>query len=307
MKTSLSPGPCVICGSQSVSRFRPVYLIRHDLPEGTDPKCHLARCDRCGSISVFPLPSEGTLARYYETYASLRGALGEQALDWSGRSVLPRIQNLAKELGGGRVLDIGCFDGGLLSLLPSSFEKYGLEVNEVSCQKARERGITVKSDPLESVDFSHRFDLILALDLLEHLRDPKAAVRRMSEMLAPGGYLLLQTGNAASLPARILREDWGYMVSLGHLHALTPRALRLVATELGMREIGLDRVRHSKGTLADNILRNLLAYGFHAFRRLYSVSRPLASRSSVLRRIYRHSPPRALCLDHMTYIGQKQI
>lgn len=282
-------------------------MIRYGLPEGTDPERHLARCDRCGSISVFPLPSEETLGRYYETYASLREALGEQVLDWSGRSVLPPILEIANELGGGRVLDVGCFDGGLLSLIPSSFEKYGLEVNEISCEKARERGITVRSDPLESVDFHCQFDLILALDLLEHLRDPKSAIQRMCEMLAPGGYLLLQTGNAASLPARILRENWGYMVSLGHLHSLTPRALRLVAAELGMREVRLDHARHSKGTLADNISKNLTAYGFHVFRRLYDALRPLASRFSLLQDIYRHSPPRALCIDHMTCIVQKSV
>ena len=97
------------------------------------------------------------------------------------------------------------------------------------------------------------------------------------------------------------------MASFGHLHALTPRALRAVAAEIGMEEICLELTCHSRGPLLSRAYGNGRVYAFHVFRRLYGAFAPLARNSSFLQEINQHSPPRALSQDHITYIGRKRV
>jgi glycosyltransferase involved in cell wall biosynthesis len=56
-----------------------------------------------------------------------------------------------------------------------------------------------------------RFDAVLALDVIEHLKQPEAAVRAIAEILRPGGVLYASTGNIAYAPMRL-------SLALGHFN-----------------------------------------------------------------------------------------
>ena len=62
-------------------------------------------------------------------------------------------------------------------------------------------------------DFGRRFDVIAMLDLIEHLPDPLAALRRSHELLQPGGFLVVYTPNHAGITTRV--ADLAYRISGG--------------------------------------------------------------------------------------------
>ncbi|MGH2898237.1 MAG: class I SAM-dependent methyltransferase, partial [Solirubrobacteraceae bacterium] len=93
-----------------------------------------------------------------------------------------------------RILDAGCGSGRNMVMLASRGEVTGIEPAAASLRAARERGagpvLTGSLDePLALADAS--FDLAVALDVLEHVQDDRAALRELARVLAPGGRLLV--------------------------------------------------------------------------------------------------------------------
>jgi len=100
----------------------------------------------------------------------------------------------------GRVLEIGCGAGGTLRWLKSTgraAQTFGFEYVPEAAAKAAEIADAVESGDIEAkgLPFEGNFDLILCLDVLEHLRDPWAVVRQVRERLNPGGTLIISVPN----------------------------------------------------------------------------------------------------------------
>jgi SAM-dependent methyltransferase len=145
-----------------------------------------------------------------------------------------------------RVLDVGCADGRLLDWYRASaagdrIETHGIEMDESAADVARRRGHRVVSGRFE-VDReleSGRFDLMLAFHVIEHVEDPEAFARRASELLAPGGLLVVTTPNWDSPDARRFRGHWGGNHFPRHWTLFDPRTLEELARATGLE---LERV-----------------------------------------------------------------
>lgn len=94
--------------------------------------------------------------------------------------------------GAARVLDIGCGTGLILEELNGRATAVGLDFSHQALSFCRKRGL----DNLISGDVSHlpiadsSLDLVLALDLFEHIKDDVSLIRDIHRILKPGGYLL---------------------------------------------------------------------------------------------------------------------
>jgi SAM-dependent methyltransferase len=91
-----------------------------------------------------------------------------------------------------RLLDIGCGAGVQLSLL-KDFEVVGVEPDPVLAQRARINSgaeIINASLPLSSISL-REFDVILMLDVLEHLTDDLGALQSVKRYLKPTGFMIL--------------------------------------------------------------------------------------------------------------------
>ena len=92
-----------------------------------------------------------------------------------------------------RILDLGCGTGINLK----SFENLGFAVGADSVDPAlkfcRSRGITrlVRSEAQALPLKDHEFDTVLALDLIEHVRDDRRVIAEAARVLKPGGHLLV--------------------------------------------------------------------------------------------------------------------
>jgi len=92
-----------------------------------------------------------------------------------------------------RILEAGCGTGGNLDMLRRFGAVEALEPDAESRDYVKAtKGIEVKEAwlPDRLPDFGHAFDLIAALDVIEHVPDDKGAVAALAGLLAPGGYML---------------------------------------------------------------------------------------------------------------------
>lgn len=92
-----------------------------------------------------------------------------------------------------RILDVGCGAGALLSELAQYGEVTGIDMSPKAVAFCRERGIqNVSVSSAEHIAYPDRvFDVVLVLDVLEHIKDDHAAVREMCRVLKPGGVAIV--------------------------------------------------------------------------------------------------------------------
>jgi len=107
------------------------------------------------------------------------------------------------------ILDIGCYDGTLLSLIKNKKNNlYGLDASDYAVEKCRRKKIKIKQFFLngqEKIPFkSSFFDLIIVGEIIEHIYDTDFFLEEISRLLKPNGYLLISTPNIASLGRRLL-------------------------------------------------------------------------------------------------------
>jgi SAM-dependent methyltransferase len=92
-----------------------------------------------------------------------------------------------------RILDVGCGTGANLEMLARVGDAAGVDISEDALAFCRERGLTdVRRGAAESLPFDDdSFDLVTALDVVEHLDDDAAGLREMRRVLKRDGRALL--------------------------------------------------------------------------------------------------------------------
>ena len=116
-----------------------------------------------------------------------------------------------------RILDLGCSSGALGAALKlrQAAEVVGIELDPDYARDAARRLDRVLEVDLDQATASaldlSGFDCLIAADVLEHLRDPWTALRRMADALQPGGSAVLSLPNARyweTFVALGLRGSW---------------------------------------------------------------------------------------------------
>jgi SAM-dependent methyltransferase len=138
---------------------------------------------------------------------------------------------------GSLALEVGCGAGHLLKALAyGGWQAEGFEWDEKAAEIARRtsgRRVTVgdfqKADlPLAA------YDLVVLHHVLEHLPDTLGCLRKIADILAPGGRAVLVYPNIESLGALIFREDWFPWEAPRHLVLPTARAISMRADDIGL-------------------------------------------------------------------------
>ena len=106
---------------------------------------------------------------------------------------------------GKRVLDLGCRDGALTQAYAAGNEIVGVDADREALEEAGKLGIETRwadlDEPLPFEDAS--FDVVVAGELLEHLRDPRRLVHEARRVLRPGGTFVASVPNAYRLKNRL--------------------------------------------------------------------------------------------------------
>ena len=92
-----------------------------------------------------------------------------------------------------KILDVGCGTGANLLMLSKYGEAEGVDISEDALSFCRERGLDkVRLGAGEELPYEDgTFDLVTALDVVEHMDDDLAGLREMRRVLRPGGRALL--------------------------------------------------------------------------------------------------------------------
>jgi glycosyltransferase involved in cell wall biosynthesis/SAM-dependent methyltransferase len=236
---------CPICGGEQLEPVR----ARSD----GIMTLQCAHC-RMGFVERYPID----LAAYYEDsyYAGTDPATHQGYAEYNlvAAHSLTWVAQLVRLLRpSGRVLDVGCANGYLLKLLGSSYECYGIEVNTEMAQACRKAGFTIigtdVTAPEVVADQRGSFDVIIAIAVLEHLADMRAALVNIHDLLADGGVFIAEV---PLISDSVDNQVW-YESSLEHIYYPTVEGLTYLMGEVFGRASGGHEV-HVRGYGATYVL-----------------------------------------------------
>ena len=115
----------------------------------------------------------------------------------------------------GKILDVGCGPGRMLSALDDSWEKYGIEVSKFASNYAK-KYCKVHNGTLETFR-EENFDVIIFYHVVEHLIDPISAIKKINKLLKPGGKLIIGTPDFDSGAARRYESNFRLLHDKTHI------------------------------------------------------------------------------------------
>jgi len=167
----------------------------------------------------------------------------------------------------GRVLDVGCGEGGVARELRSAGATAiaGIEINPqaaaVAARELDELAVGPVEQCLEHLT-SGPWDTICCYDVLEHLADPDAVLRALRSVAAPGGRLHVSVPNARHLSLvrdLMLRGTFGYVDSghrdNTHLRWFTRRDIVAAITTTGWRVLDVSHPALQRFRRLDSLTR----------------------------------------------------
>jgi SAM-dependent methyltransferase len=102
------------------------------------------------------------------------------------------VRNPNSEIQNPKILDVGCGTGANLEMLAQFGESEGVDVSDDALEFCRAKGLKAHKGLAEELPFADEsFDVVTALDVVEHLDDDVAGLKEMRRVLKTGGKTLI--------------------------------------------------------------------------------------------------------------------
>jgi len=213
----------------------------------------LLRCPVCSLIFArLPATDAEVRALYGASYFA-----GDEYADYLGdkaviqRSFHRKLQYMQRWVPtSARLFEIGAAYGFFLDAARARapWESVGIDISEDAAAYARARlGVDVHAGDFLSADVPRgRYDVFCMWDTIEHLAQPDLYVERVAELIAPGGYFFISTGDIDSRVARRKGRSWRLIHPPTHLYYFSRATLSRLLERVGFRvcdvtPMGLDR------------------------------------------------------------------
>ena len=223
---------CCVCKSND---FIPFYTFDYSNFGYKKPLC-LKKCKNCGMVlNACRLKQEAVTNLYKENYYVFSDEDEKMYYEKAKRD-LKRVLKTGKSHG--KLLEIGCARGHLLKLAQQiGYDVKGVEISSHASKIACASGLSVFNGTMEQTSFpKSSFDIIIALDVIEHVLDPLHFLDIVCCYLKKEGVLILETPNVNSLFARVGGKRWiGF--NPYHLYLFSPSTLSELCGRVGLRVI----------------------------------------------------------------------
>lgn len=226
MRTFPTNFHCPICQSDNIHLWGSATDI------GNANLIHkIAICHKCTHIFVIPLPSIEFLADAYKTNNT--SVLSDDGF-FESRSTGPFsegdrwvLKHVKKNAAPGNLLDIGSANPRLIATI----KELGWEISIVEPSQNIERmsnftDVKIYHSLFEDCAFQNNFEIVSAIDVLEHVHSPINFLKKIKSILSVNGNCLLRFPNSYSLKCKLEHDKWNMIRPLGHLHFFSPRSFQ---------------------------------------------------------------------------------
>lgn len=195
------------------------------------------KCGNCGLVQPKYILDSRDLIKLYanvddESYLATSDIRGTS----NYRQVIKLIDKFSNNRGS--LLEIGAGSGGLLDILKHEFGHiHGVEPSKKFCQFAKEQyGLVLDNIGYENISENRKYDVILALDVIEHVVSVRHFMYKVFQLLTDEGIVIVSTPNKNSLTARLLGKKWWH-IRPPHLYYLDKKSFHALMDATGFKII----------------------------------------------------------------------
>jgi len=183
----------------------------------------------------------------------------KQEKEWATRNLHKKILSLIPE-GKGKALDLGCGSGFLASQLSNKgYMVLGVDIENFTRYPIK----FLKRDLDKPFEFNRsKFDLITAVEIIEHLENPRKFIREIKKCLKKEGIAIITTPNILNWKARLYyllkgiiwgfrKED--YKIS-GHISPVTRYDFQRICDEEKLKILQITYNNSNKEIFGDNLI-----------------------------------------------------
>ncbi|KPJ94585.1 MAG: hypothetical protein AMJ53_04930 [Gammaproteobacteria bacterium SG8_11] len=233
---------CPGCGETGslIGKLQGSYLFAGVAYDNPLPSGYLYRCPKCFLKFRYPIQDADAYRRLYDV--PLTSAWGAEASRKDWEKIVEYIHKTLPQ--GGKILDFGCYSGGLLKILGERYEKYGVEVNRSAADVAVNRGRTMIWQSLDEIPDELYFDAIVASDVVEHVPNPELLMSQLMQLLGKDGVLIATTGDADNPIWKIFGANWWYCFIAEHITFISKRWLDYYSREHQVKIVRFEKFRY---------------------------------------------------------------
>jgi 2-polyprenyl-3-methyl-5-hydroxy-6-metoxy-1,4-benzoquinol methylase len=185
------------------------------------------KCKNCKSIYARDIPDSKTIEAHYAGYYDGINLEIPQFVRSNLDKRIDSLESYRKE--SNNILDIG-FGAGIF--LEAAQDKgwicSGTEYSPDSIRIASSKGWTVHKGDLSEGDLPGPFDVVAAIEVLEHVSSPVSIVKIAARRLRKGGAFYGTTPNSQSINAKVLGENWSVLSYPEHQVLLNKKSIKLL-------------------------------------------------------------------------------
>ncbi|MGH6803504.1 MAG: class I SAM-dependent methyltransferase [Methyloceanibacter sp.] len=229
------------------------------------PGGYLYRCRRCQLKFRHPVQEAAAYQRMYDNAATSTWPMETPRADWD--LIIDHIHKYRPQ--GGRVLDFGCYSGGLLARLDSSYKRYGVEINRAAAVVAWERSRAQIWPSIGEIPKELQFDVIVAADVIEHMQNPEELIDRLAALLTEHGVLIITTGDADNYLWNRFGASWWYCFYPEHIAFISRTWLDYLSQTGGLSVMRCETFRYNRHSAPRRFVDTVFTYCYGLFPATY--------------------------------------
>ncbi len=206
------PAVCFLCGKSNFEFWCAATDFEY---RTTEESYDFYECVNCKLLQIDPIPGDKLSVIYpnnYYSFAEQKKSIVSDIKEWIDKRLFKKIlKNLKGDL---KILDVGGGSGWLLNVIRSVSARVKfsqvVDLNKDAESLAKQNGHEYFCGRIEEFETSQKFDFVLLLNLIEHVEDPLAILKKIENILSDQGVILIKTPNYDSLDAEIYKNKyWG--------------------------------------------------------------------------------------------------
>lgn len=238
---------CKICGNTEFKNILKIKDIRYNI---NDKEFIIIKCKKCGTLITTEKNSIVDGYKYYpKEYGNFQKINYDKyypkysskifGLNYVVKGRLAFLNNL-KINNNSKILDVGSGNSSITYYIKKKYQCKieGIEPSKKAVNFAKKNGLNVFNGTLEDYNnSSEKFDYILLIHLIEHLKDPKNSMKKLYSLLNKKGKIVIACPNVNSIERKIFKKYWDGWDMPRHIHHFNPKALNFLLTEVGFKNI----------------------------------------------------------------------
>ncbi len=228
-----SKSNCSVCFSRKYIRIQNFKKFQFFIDSNSPKKINVENvmCEDCYAVYQNPSYNKKGLKNLFSEAGMSYGSTASSKIDqinWLRKNKL-----IKKNL---KILDVGCYDGSFLKMLPKNIKKFGLDIDKNVITKAKKKNKDIKFffQNFETFKSKTKFDLIVMMHVLEHLRNPLVILKNLKNVSDDNTNLVIEVPILENHMSNKLDQLDGF-ITIQHITHFTQKSLSNIITQSGWK------------------------------------------------------------------------